>query len=908
MCSFTSTSIFLVLAMVFLSGCSRDEPKGPVPTPGTGQREVTPGQINRRPNGLFYVGQETNPYTGSLVVYHDNGRKDLEKHFVGGRPDGLETQWHVNGNKKSEITWQAGRQSGPYRMWHENGKKQEVGVFLRGVRNGVVTGWDEEGRKQTRYAYRAGIRESVDVQYDPTVQAEAEKVRQDRSKLDSTLWNPEVQAQKHEEVFVTLWDELREAKDKYEPLGRFAFGRLFLPRSAESRDLDWGIRSRRFGDPTREVKGEDWKRFLEDWKKRGLRIIETEWHHGSFSIGEGTPARSLVSVTIHALNPGNQERHILRGKLRVEWGENPSVATPHPERIMIEELQVLSRQGLAPFQESSVLRFNPNDSGNTHRDEVFFQPLLLYDLDRDGLSEVISAGISKIYWNHGSGRLVPEPMVSGGNAQKSWNSGHVRGALVADLTGDGQADLFLVKEEEPLLVFPGKPDGRFAAPPISSPIAKSAIEGSTVCTAGDIDGDGDLDVWMAQYKGPYSDGQFPTPYYDANDGFSSYLFINNGKGEFTEGTQEAGLDKKSRRRSFSSSFIDLDDDGDLDLVVVSDFAGLDIYHNDGKGKFTDVTGMLGDHRFSFGMSHAFADFNGDGRPDLFMTGMGSTTARRIAGMKLGREDMPEHQKHWMKMGYGNRLFLSGEQGLKQAPYNDQVARTGWAWGTTAFDFDNDGDRDLYVANGHLSRKTCKDYCTTFWRHDIFSADSREDPKFELFFHKTQSTLLDISWNGFEHNNLLMNESNKGFRNVAFLMNLSHEYDSRAVVSDDIDADGRLDLLVVALDRDANMRTTETIHINKNQWAGKHHWIGVRLNEHGDGFSPLGAKVTVGFAGRKQVAHIVTGDSFHSQHANTRHFGLGLATEVDHIEVRWPNGKTSRIEKPAVDRYHVIKPE
>ena len=87
----------------------------------------------------------------------------------------------------------------------------------------------------------------------------------------------------------------------------------------------------------------------------------------------------------------------------------------------------------------------------------------------------------------------------------------------------------------------------------------------------------------------------------------------------------------------------------------------------------------------------------------------------------------------MKLGYGNRLFLGGDKGLSQAPYNDLLARTGWSWGCTAFDFDNDGDEDLYIANGHLSRKSCKDYCTTFWRHDIYTGGSKEDPLLKTFF-------------------------------------------------------------------------------------------------------------------------------------------------------------------------------
>ena len=73
----------------------------------------------------------------------------------------------------------------------------------------------------------------------------------------------------------------------------------------------------------------------------------------------------------------------------------------------------------------------------------------------------------------------------------------------------------------------------------------------------------------------------------------------------------------------------------------------------------------------------------------------------------------------MKMGYGNRLFLgNGKGGFKQASYNEQVARSGWSWGCTPWDFDNDGDRDLFVANGHHCGKSCEDYCSKYWTNDI----------------------------------------------------------------------------------------------------------------------------------------------------------------------------------------------
>src|SRR5207237_1164019 len=127
-------------------------------------------------------------------------------------------------------------------------------------------------------------------------------------------------------------------------------------------------------------------------------------------------------------------------------------------------------------------------------------------------------------------------------------------------------------------------------------------------------------------------------WYDANDGYPSFLLLNDGKGNFSDGTQRAGLAQKRWRRTYSASLVDLDGDGDLDLAVVSDFSGLDLYSNDGRGKFTDVTSTWAPEAKGFGMAHAIADFNKDGAPDLLMIGMNSPTADRLNALGLVRSD------------------------------------------------------------------------------------------------------------------------------------------------------------------------------------------------------------------------------------------------------------------------------
>jgi hypothetical protein len=338
--------------------------------------------------------------------------------------------------------------------------------------------------------------------------------------------------------------------------------------------------------------------------------------------------------------------------------------------------------------------------------------------------------------------------------------------------------------------------------------------------------------------------------------------------------------------------------------VVSDFAGIDLYDNDGAGHFVDANDSIRSDRHLFGMSASFADFDLDGRLDFFVAGMASTTARRLEALGLSRADRAEVEDMRMRMAFGNRMYLASDEGWREPGFAADVARTGWTWGTTAFDFDNDGDPDIFAANGHQSGESTKDYCETFWTHDIYDADSTPNESLAILFDEATAGFAQgrESWDGYQKNHLLMNRGGRGFTNVAFLLGVADEFDSRSAVSGDLDRDGRVDLIVV----ENRGSDREKLHVYRNQLETDHHWIGVELAEEGEGFSPVGAKVVVHTADRAQVARVVTGDSLMGQHSTTLHFGLGSETRVEAIEVHWLSGASRRLTDPEIDRYHRVR--
>ena len=238
-----------------------------------------------------------------------------------------------------------------------------------------------------------------------------------------------------------------------------------------------------------------------------------------------------------------------------------------------------------------------------------------------------------------------------------------------------------------------------------------------------------------------------------------------------------------------------------------------------------------------------------------------------------------------------------------SPRAHSASRSGWSWGSTSPDIDCDGQPEIFIANGHLSGTTASDYCTEFWRHDIYAQTDTPDPELETFYQDSfaERKSEGVSWNGFEHNHLFKATQGGPFQNRAFLYGVAEEADARSALSGDFDGDGRLDLLVSVSPSQDDRRYRLILHLNRVSAGG--HWLQVKLPT--DMARLWGAQFILEQGSKKSARTYVAGDSYMAQHPTVLHWGLGNHSEPVHISVRWSGGQW-RSGPLVVDRTHTLQ--
>jgi hypothetical protein len=479
------------------------------------------------------------------------------------------------------------------------------------------------------------------------------------------------------------------------------------------------------------------------------------------------------------------------------------------------------------------------------------------DADGDGWDDLVFCGGRgcALYRNRRDGTFENVTAASGVALP-----GEARMPLLADFDNDGDRDLFLTYAAEGNRLLANVGGGRFVDATEASGLGRRGdISGPAV--AFDADGDGLLDLYVANF-GNYLAKENPWNPTDSRNGQPNRLYRNLGGLAFADVTAASGEGVGNTGWAQAVSHADVDGDGDQDLFVANDFGRDDLLLNQGDGTFRSAGRETGTDDPGHGMNVAFADLNRDSLPDVYVT--------NIWTWHDVRREVTET----------NSLFLSerrpdGTVGYRASADPDLLSHdTGWSWGALFLDVENDGDDDLFVANGFT------DYLT-FVQYRPFPDDPQR--------------LYPIN-NG--------REPNVFFRNDGGLPNVVVEgsgtelagLNSRGVATLDFDHDGDLDLAVSTFHAEA--------HLLRNEAAAPgSRWLEVELE--GD---PARGVPRDAFGARLEARHdalyvwrtLAGGEGFSSQSAHMLHLGLGEASEVD-LEIVWPGGERQRLAGVAANQ-------
>lgn len=280
-------------------------------------------------------------------------------------------------------------------------------------------------------------------------------------------------------------------------------------------------------------------------------------------------------------------------------------------------------------------------------------------------------------------------------------------ALFVDFDNDGDADLALGTRKA-LLIFSNDGKAHFQ-------LSQTLLDhhpSITSLSAGDYDSDGLTDLFVCNYHNNESLSRFsnrpaPENLYDAQNGGPNSLFRNVSRSDhginFKDVTQSSGLSTNNNLFSFTSTWHDYDDDGDLDLYVANDFGRNNFYRNN-QGKFTDIVDESKTQDLNFSMNASWGDWNRDGKSDLYVSNMFSSAGRRVTYQKDFKTHIKqEERKKFQHLAHGNSLFTQQtDQSFQEDSVAQHVWLGRWAWGAAFADLDHNGWQDLAVANGYLT--------------------------------------------------------------------------------------------------------------------------------------------------------------------------------------------------------------
>ncbi len=516
------------------------------------------------------------------------------------------------------------------------------------------------------------------------------------------------------------------------------------------------------------------------------------------------------------------------------------------------------------------------------------------DFDGDGFDDLYvcqPAGLpNRLYRNRGDGTFVDATETSGVGVLDETSC-----AVFADLNNSGRQDLVVVLASGPLL-FANRGDGTFDLQREAFRFARPLQGTFTGAAVADYDRDGLLDIYFCTYSfyQGLSDYDYPRPYYDAQNGPPNFLMKNRGNHIFDDVTASAGMNVNNNRFSFDCLWNDYNRDGWPDLYVVNDFGRKILYRNNGNGTFTDVSAETHTEDRGEGMSATFLDYDNDGYEDLYAVNMWEPAGLRVTAQPQFLPSAPEDIRHaYRAFAMGNTMLRNSGAPSTFADVTDRSGTRigGWNWGSGAWDFDQDGYPDIYVANGFISGLKREDVSGFYWRQiaarslDTGGQSQRYADAWSAINEFIRS---DYTWSGYQRNNFYLNNRNGEFAEAAGVLGLDCIEDSRSFVLSDLDGDGRIEVVL-------KNRNSPQVRLFQNRLTGLGDSIAFALKGTRSNRDAIGAEVEVHGSRRSQRKSVSAGSGFLSQNSKLIHFGLGQSAGHVGAVVTWPDGTTQNFD-------------
>jgi hypothetical protein len=487
--------------------------------------------------------------------------------------------------------------------------------------------------------------------------------------------------------------------------------------------------------------------------------------------------------------------------------------------------------------------------------ETFGSGVAWLDYDNDGFLDLffanganLSAGKPSpgnvLLRNTGKGTFVDVTQSAGVKG----NGGFSTGVAVGDYDNDGFLDLYVTGYGANTL-YHNNGNGTF-----TDVTAKAGVKGGGWSSSAgffDYDRDGHLDLYVVRYldydvkENVYCGYQKPgyRMYCDPRgfDGVPDLLYRNNGDGTFTDVSKKAGIANPAGK-GLGVAFGDFDNDGWPDIFVANDLVRNFLYRNNGDGTFTDLAYSAGvgydpNGNPRAGMGTEFADFDGDGWLDLFVTNFSEE----------------------LNALFRNRGDLTFEEVSEQVGLESGFLPLGF--GTKLFDFDNDGDIDIYVTNGHVVDNV------------------------QLYNPRLSYMQTDL---------LYANEGGR-FRDVSAVSGPAFQikHVGRGAATGDFDNDGDLDIIV--------SNCGQPPMLIRNDGGNRNHWIAIKARGRESNSFGVGSRVKVEAGGKTQIKEIYSAGSYLSGSDLRLYFGLGGERKIKQIEILWPSGKKQILNDVAADQ-------